>query len=99
MGCCVGFEEAREVLEKMVSSYFDDYKLFTISREVVSALVYKVRVGVVVLPQEGDSSRLFEALLALNTSVESCIKVRNSTIDKQGSKMIELFVVEIEIRL
>ena len=99
MGCCVGFEQSKEVLEDIVSKHYRDYKIFTISRDSVNALEYKVRVGIVILPEDERSNILFEELLALNTAVDSCIKVLNSTIDKQGTKMIELFVVEIKVEI
>jgi len=99
MGCCIDFNKSRKKLEDIVSRYYKDYKIFTISRDGVTALGYKVRVGIVVLPDDKQSNILFEALLILNTTVGSCIKAIGSTIDKQDTKMVELFVVEIKVEM
>ena len=99
MGCCIdNLEEQIATIEDVVSSFYEDYKIFTISRQRVGAAKYKTTIGLVVLPSK-KNDELFKSLMRLSGSSANCIELIESTIDQRDAKMVDLFVLEVEISL
>ena len=97
MGCCLGSEESISAIKEVVESYHSDYKIFSINRTAINVTTYKTSLGVVVLPSD-INSKMFEDLMKLSSKQE-CIKVVSSSIDQRDSKMVDLFVLEIEANI
>lgn len=97
MSCCVGFEASKQIIADICETYHpNDYKIFVAHRVATEGLVYKVQVGVVVKPDVSVNTQMFEAFLKLHARSDVCIKVLQSDINFKETKLVDLFLLEIE---
>lgn len=97
MSCCRGFVYSKDLIAEIATRHCGtDFKIFTISREAVTALEYKIRLGLVAQADTTRNTKLFEELLMLGSRSDACVKVIKSDINFKDSRLIDLFVLEIE---
>jgi hypothetical protein len=100
MSCCVGFAQTKQRIESVVEAFYpDDYKIFAISREALADITYKIRLGVVVKPDVDKNTSMFEELKKLESNTGNCIKVVSSNINFKDEKLVDLFLLDIEVEV
>ena len=97
MSCCVGFAASKQIISDICEQYHpQDYKIFVAHRVATEGLTYKVQVGVVVTPDVSKNTEMFEAFIKLHARSDVCIRVLQSDINFKDTKLVDLFLLEIE---
>jgi len=98
MGCCADYSEAKTIVENIVKAYHPvDYKIFVARREARgNIIIYSM--GVVVLPKEENNAMFKELVDLQSNSSTDCIKIKYSQVDLRDSRMVDLFILDIEVR-
>jgi len=96
MSCCVGFETTKAAIEAAFEAETTDWKAFIVSRDGDEGLNYKVRIGVVVTHDIDRNTRIWEALLKMQSNASYCIKPVSTQVNFKDDRLVDLFLIDIE---
>lgn len=98
MGCCNSISKVVAIIEDTAKKYHpNDYKLFMVRRESGDTLEDIYQIGLVVLPNDEQNTQMYREFKKMRLDPHSCIKSVYSQVDLRDTRIVDLFVIQIEI--